>query len=304
MLPHRPCLWIEPRCECPDVPTSSTPLPDGLTRLGGTASLPDYIRQLWARRQFARENAVSELRAQHMDTALGQAWHLLNPILLTAIYYLVFDVILNATRGLTNFIVFLTIGVLTYHWAQKAVTGGASTIVGNEGLIRSLQFPRALLPISTVLQQTLAFLPGILVMVAVAVAFGEGVHLEWLLMVPAFVLQLLFILGASFLAARAADVFRDTLNLLPFLFRLVFYGSGVLYAVDSRFELFENWWVELIFIVNPFYALISLWRGALMTSYEVPHLGWLWISAVVWTVVILVVGLLVFRAGEKDYGRG
>lgn len=286
------------------MPTSRTTPPDGLIRLGGTPPVREYVAQLWERRQFARENAVSELRAQHMDTVLGQAWHLLNPILLTAIYFLVFDLILNATRGLENFIVFLTIGVLTYHWAQKTVSGGAATIVGNEGLIRSLQFPRALLPVSTVVQQTLAFLPGIAVILVVALAFGEPVTARWLLIVPAFVLQLLFILGASLLAARAADVVRDTLNLLPFLFRLVFYGSGVLYAVDDRFELFENWWVEAIFIVNPFYALISLWRGALMTSYEVPHLGLLWISAGVWSLVVLVVGLLVFRAGEKEYGRG
>ena len=286
------------------MPTASSTPPAGLVRLGGTPSVPDYLRQLWSRRQFAQENAVSELRAQHMDTALGHAWHLLNPILLTAIYYLVFDVILDATRGLENFIAFLAIGVLTYHWMQKAVTGGANTIVGNEGLIRSLQFPRALLPISTVLQQTLAFLPGVVVMAIIALSTGEGIRPDWVLIVPAFVLQLLFVLGVSFMAARAADAFRDTLNLLPFLFRLVFYGSGVLYAVDDRFPIFEIWWVELIFILNPFYCLISLWRHALMTSYQVPHIEWLWLSAAVWTVIALVVGFLVFRAGEKGYGRG
>lgn len=287
------------------MPSSSTPLPDGLIRLGGTPSLPEYLRQLWARRQFARENAVSELRAQHMDTALGQAWHLLNPILLTAIYYLVFDVILDATRGVENFIVFLAIGVLSYHWAQKAITSAASTIVGNEGLIRSLQFPRALLPLSTVLQQTLAFLPGVLVMVAVTVGFGEGIGVTWLLVIPAFVLQFLFILGAGFLAARAADGFRDTLNLLPFLFRLVFYGSGILYAVDERFHSwFEHWWVEAIFVANPFYCFVSLWRDALMSSQDIRNIGLMWVSATVWALGILVVGTAVFRAGEKGYGRG
>jgi teichoic acid transport system permease protein len=284
---------------------TQSPVPPGLIRLGGTPPLRVYLGQLWERRQFARENAVGELRAQHMDTALGALWHLLNPVLLVAVYYVVFDLILNATRGVENFIAFLSIGVFVYYWAQKATTGGARTIVSNEGLIRSLQFPRALLPISTVLQETIAFLPGVGVMVAIVLLTGEGVSLAWLMVLPVFVLQFGFVLGAAFLTARAADKFRDTLNLLPFLFRLVFYGSGVLYAVDERFHsAFELWWVEAIFIANPFYCFISLWRDALMTTQEIRHIELMWLSATAWSLGLFLVGLLVFRAGEKDYGRG
>jgi teichoic acid transport system permease protein len=286
------------------VSQTSSPVPPGLVRLGGSPSLPDYLRQLWGRRQFALTNAMGELRAQHMDTTLGNLWHLLNPILLIAIYFLVFDVILNATRGVTNFIEFLAIGVLAYHWATKAITGGARTIISNEGLIRSLQFPRALLPISTVLQETLAFLPG-LVMMFIVVLPREGIAVSWLLVPVVFVLQTSFCLGAAFLTARAADRFRDTINILPFFFRLIFYGSGILYAVDQRFHgAFENPWVVRFFLINPFYGLVSLWRDALMSTQEIANVGWMWVSVTGWSLGLLIVGLLVFRSGEKEYGRG
>lgn len=285
------------------VPKPAAP-PRGLIRLGEQPGLTQYLKNVWHRRTFAFENARGELRAQHMDTALGNAWHLLNPMLLIGVYYLVFAVILNATRGVENFIVYLTVGVLAYHWAQKTVTAGASTIVGNEGLIRSLAFPRVLLPLSSAVQHTYAFLPSLAVMLAVSFAFGERPGLRLAFIVPAFMLQAAFITGVALLAARAADAFRDTLNLLPFLFRLVFYGSGILYAVDDRFhDAFAYPIVTFIFIANPFYALVSVWRSAVMSSQPIASLGWLWLSASIWSITLLIVGMLVFRAGEAGYGR-
>ncbi|MFA9429698.1 ABC transporter permease [Egicoccus sp. AB-alg2] len=284
--------------------TSPSP-PPGLTRLGGTPPLREYLAQVWARREFARETAVGELRAQHMDTTLGALWHLLNPILQISIYYLIFGLILQVDRGVENFVGYLAVGVFVFHWSSKAITGGATAITGNEGLIRSLQFPRALLPISTVIKETLAFLPGVLVMIAVMLLTGEGLSVSWLLAPAAFVLGCLFCLGGAFVTARATHVFRDTQNLLPFVFRLVFYMSGVLYVVDSRFHgAFERAWVQWAFIANPFYALLSIWRDAFMSSQPISNLPLLWASAGIWAVGLLVVGLLLFRAGEKDYGRG
>jgi teichoic acid transport system permease protein len=250
--------------------------------------------------------AVGELRSQHMDTTLGNVWHLLNPVLLIAVYYIVFDIILDVSRGVDNFIAFLAIGVLSYQWAVRSITAGAKSIVSNEGLIRSLQFPRALLPVAATIKETISFLPGIVLMFLVVLITGEGFTPNWVLIVPAFVLQVGFNLGGGLLLARAADRFRDTMNLLPFFFRLVFYGSGVIYAVDTRFfDIFaDNPWVVRIFIANPFYAQLSLWREALMTSQDIQFIGWLWISAATWSIVMLIVGVLVFRGGEKEYGRG
>lgn len=278
---------------------------EGLSRLGVTPPLWEYLGQVWHRREFAVENAVGELRSEHLDTALGNAWHLLNPILLIAVYYVVFDLILNATRGVTNFIGFLSVGIFAYQWAIKAITGGARSIVGNEGLIRSLQFPRSLLPISAVIKETVSFLPGIVVMLFVVLATGEGITTAYLMVVPVFALQFLFGLGAALLVARSAHQFRDTLNVLPFLFRLVFYGSGILYAVDERFhDVFEQTWVQVVFLVNPFYCIVTLWRDALMTTQAATNLGWMWLSLSVWSIGLFVVGVLVFRAGEWEYGRG
>jgi teichoic acid transport system permease protein len=287
--------------------TASAPssVPPGLRALGSAPSLPEYVRSVWARRQYAMASAAGELRAQHMNTALGNLWHLLNPVLMIAVYYLIFDVILDISRGMANFIGFLTVGILAYQWSQKTIIQGSRVIIANQGMLRSLQFPRALLPLAMVLKETLAFLPGVGLMLILLVITGEAPTLAWFVVLPVFVLQVCFNLGASMFMARIGDRFHDAVNLLPFLFRLAFYGSGVLFAVDVRFSRYFTYdWVIGIFIANPFYALISLWRAALMDSYTVTHLGWVWLSATLWSVLGLVIGVLFFRAGEKEYGRG
>lgn len=278
-----------------------THVPAHLRRLGGTPSLREYLRSIWARRHFAWSLARGEIRTQHLDTALGNVWHLINPMLLIGVYYLVFGVILETNRGVDNFLPFLAIGIFTFNFTQKAVLSGGRTLTSNVGLIRSLQFPRALLPLSSVLRETMAFGSAAVVMLAVVLVTGEPLTAEWLLAVPALILASVFGLGFAFIAARLADKFRDLLNVLPFLFRIAFYLSGVLYSVEAYLA---DPVVLRIMIANPFYVFVSLPREYLMTSHGHVAVEWMWFSGVSWAVVSTIVGLLVFRGGEHEYGRG
>lgn len=288
------------------VSSSISTLPPDLRPLGTTPPLRQYLRDVWDRRQFAWASAMGELRSQHMDTVLGNVWHLLNPALLISIYYLVFGVLLDVDRGVgDNILAFIAIGVLAYQLGQRSIISAARSIISNEGLIRSLQFPRALLPLGSMIQETLTFLPGLLLIVAVVVVTGEGITPAWGLMLPVFLIQISFNFGAGMLLARVADRFRDTINFLPFVFRLGFYGSAVIFPVDERFDVIESYpWIEWVFVANPFYAQLSLWREALMTTYGVGRIPYLWASATAWAIVAVIVGVLVFRRGEKEYGRG
>ncbi|WP_169786686.1 ABC transporter permease [Nitriliruptor alkaliphilus] len=283
--------------------TTSSAAPPQLVRLGGTPPLRDYVRSLWQRREFAWSAARGEVQTAHLDTLLGNAWHLLNPLLLIGVYYLVFGVVLDITRGLPEglFLPFLAVGVFTYQFMQKTINAGARTISSNQGLIRSLQFPRALLPIATVLSGTMAYGSAFVVMVAVVLLSGQPLTLEWLLLPLVVAPLLVFTLGGTFISARLTDKVRDLENILPFLFRLGFYGSGVIFSVDGYLT---NPAYRRLFLANPFYVYITLVRDVMMVEYTTEYLVWLWSSAIAWAVVVFVVGLLIFRAGEREYGRG
>lgn len=283
--------------------TTPSTSPPQLMRLGGTPPLREYLRSLWSRREFAWTTARGEMQTQHLDTVLGNAWHLINPLLLIGVYYIVFGLLLETDRGVGEglFLPFLAVGVFSYQFIQKAVTAGARTISSNLGLIRSLQFPRALLPIATVLAGSIAYASALVIMVAVVLLAGQPLTLEWLLLPFVFLLLLVFTLGGTLVSARLTDKLRDLENILPFLFRLGFYGSGIIWAVDGYLT---NPLYRRLFLANPFYVYVTLVRDLMMVDYTTDYLMWLWLSGFVWAIVAFVVGLLVFRAGEREYGRG
>lgn len=286
--------------------------PAGLIPLGGRPRLRDYLRMAWERREFAFNLAHGQFRTQNMDTVLGNLWQLINPILLIAIYYLIFGVVLNRGEGgigPTNYIGFLSVGVFVYSYQQRTITAGASAIVNNLGLIRSLQFPRAVLPASSAVKEVLGFGSSLLVMLLLMFITGEGLHIEMLWFPVAFVLITAFAFGGALVTARMTEAVRDVRNLLPFVFRLLFYVSGVLYdphrlaqgrpraiALLERFD-----WMLLL---NPFYVYTSLARESLMSTYEPPQMTGIWLASVAWALVALVFGLWYFLGAEKKYGRG
>ena len=118
---------------------------------------------------------IEELRVAHQDTLLGNVWHLGNPLLSIAVYYLVFGVVLGVDRGVDNFILWLTVGVFTFGLTSRTVLGGAESISTNQGLMRSIRFPRALLPVSVVISRLLTRSgSSSAVLVVVALLTGEG----------------------------------------------------------------------------------------------------------------------------------
>jgi teichoic acid transport system permease protein len=275
--------------------------PHDLKRLTTTPDLVTYVRSLWERREFALAMSAGEVRAKHANTVLGGLWLILNPLLLIGVYWLIFGVLIGTNRGVDNFLGFLAVGIFIFHFSQRSIVGGANSIGNNLGLIRSLQFPRALLPVATVIQEALMLRSAAIVMVAIVLITGEGISWRWGI-VPAIVtLQFFFNLGGALLVARVADRIRDIANVLPFLFRLAFYLSGVLFLVD-RFVSDPR--LKALFVINPFYSFVSLPREYMLSSIEQDNVGWMWVSVLSWTIVSLLLGLVVFRAGEKSYGRG
>jgi teichoic acid transport system permease protein len=284
--------------------------PPGLVALGNHPRLLDYLRQVLARRQFIYHLAAGELRSQHLNTLLGNIWHVLNPLLLIAVYYLIFGVLFAPSETQlvsenVSYIAFLSVGVFTFGFVQRCLTNGANAIVSNTSLIRSLQFPRAVLPIATVTKETLSFGSSLAVLIGVLLLAGQRPNWGWLAFPVVFAVMALFGLGGAFAMARLADQVRDIKNVLPFAFRLAFYLSGVLFSVDQvvRGRPALEPLADLL-LINPFYVFISLARVYLLGPALNSDVAVLWVSAASWTIGLLVGGAIFFLRAEKRYGRG
>ena len=196
-------------------------------------STSEYLSELWRRRDFAIAMPAEQLRASHQNTLLGNIWHLGNPLLTVVVSYVVFGVVLGTDRGVENFTLWLTVGVFAFGLTSSTVQGGARSISTNQGLMRSIRFPRAVLPVSEVLSELFAFMFQLVILGVVALMTGEGVSQRWVVLPAVVVVHSAFNLGGAFIAARLNDSFRDVQRVIPYMFRLLTFVSGVMIPVSA-----------------------------------------------------------------------
>ncbi|MFF5407990.1 MULTISPECIES: ABC transporter permease [Streptomyces] len=278
----------------------------GLTVSGARPSLPEYIRQLWARRHFITAFATAKLTAQYSQAKLGQVWQVMTPLLNAAVYYFIFGVLLGTKRGVPDYIPFLVTGVFVWTFTQSSIQVGTRAISGNLGLVRALHFPRAALPISFCLQQLQQLLFSMAALVVILLCFGVPVSASWLLVIPALVLQFTFNAGMAMIMARMGAKTPDIAQLMPFILRTWMYVSGVMWSIDKLTA--KDHLPHLVTVAletNPAAVYIDLMRFALIDSFHAkqlpPHV---WAAATGWALLAGIGGFIYFWKAEETYGRG
>ncbi|MFE9044362.1 ABC transporter permease [Streptomyces sp. NPDC007818] len=278
----------------------------GLSVSGARPSLPAYVRQLWARRDFIAAFATARLTAQYSQARLGQLWQLMTPLLNAAVYYLMFGVLMNVQHGIPDYLPFLLTGVFVWTFTANTLTAGTRAISGNIGLVRALHFPRASLPLSLALLQLQQLLLSLGALGVILLCFGEFPTGSWLLAVPAIALQALFGAGVSLALARLAARTPDISQLMPFVLRTWMYVSGVMWSIGSMASSgrFPDW-VVLALQCNPAAVYIDLVRFALVGSFTAENLPpHVWALAAGWAVLAFAGGFVWFWKAEETYGRG
>jgi teichoic acid transport system permease protein len=285
--------------ELPDDPVATWP---HLRRVGGPESLASYLRGVWRWRDFLVRLALAERRAQNQDSVLGQLWNLLNPLLLIAVYYLIFGVILGveSRRGVDHYLPFLIVGIIAFDYTRSTAQAGGQTMLKHRRLLQSISFPRAVMPLSALVSETMSYLYAIPVMLLLAsLATGGPTPMPtWLLLLPILVIQGCFNLGVMMIVARIAARFRDITQFLPYVLRLLLYASGVLIPINA--ELITNVRLLTILELNPTFNLVEMARGAVLYGIVEPRI---WITGTAWAIVTLGVGFAVFRRGEHEYSH-
>ena len=282
---------------------------NGLRVMGQRPPLNRYVPALFKRRDLIWELADSSAYARNQGSYLGQAWAVLDPLLLAIFYVLVFGMLFPPSAAVHNTVGFITVGVFTYTFFQNSVLGGAGSILGQQDLIRSHQFPRAVVPISIVITEAIRFFPAMMVMVAITwfSRFLPGmtpvpISWRWLLAIPAFLLLTAFITGMAMLFARLCARAPDLRSVLPFFFSLLMLGSGAMFPMSQFANAFSG---PILTMLNwqPMGVYLYLMRSALLRE-DVATLSWqMWIAGLMWAVVSLVLGFIFFWRAEASYGR-
>lgn len=263
----------------------------------------EYLRELWRRREFTLALGLGNLKARNASTSLGLLWWVLNPMLLGAVYFLVFGIIFGGGSRGDDFLIYLLSGMFIFHFTAQSMTGGANSIIQNAKLLANLRFPRLLLPISTLIEALVGFVASLGVLAVMIVIFQIVLDRQYLtfrlLYLPVIVaLQILLNLGLGAMTARLAVPFRDINNLLPYLTRIWLYLSPVIWPLSFLDNAGPT--IKRLVALNPMYDLIGLYRSSLLGyTFTMDQV----LGAVIWAVVIGVVGVTVFVRYEGHMVR-
>jgi lipopolysaccharide transport system permease protein len=244
----------------------------------------------WVREysELLRTMLRRELRAKYKASTLGILWSYLYPLAMAGVYTLVFSYLWRAV-DIPHYPLFILSGLAVWTFFQAATQVAGTSIVANANLVRSVRFPREVIPTSVVLAQAVASVVMFAVLVPASLVLIPAVGISMLLAVPMFLAFLCLVLGIGWLVATATVFFRDVEHLVAVLFLPWFFLTPVLYGLDSLPRASAHGWlIHLLRYGNPVTPYVEGIRGVLVQG-QVPGLALL--------VYIFVVGPLIGAIG-------
>jgi len=258
----------------------------------GLPPMRDYLRSLWSRRTFIAEFSRSELREQNYGSVFGQLWLILNPLLLSAVYFLLIYVI-GGSSDSTRF-GHLTASLFLFYLIANSLTGGVKAITSGQRLILNTSFPRIMLPISATVIALFKFIPTVLVFVVIHAVIGLPYSWQMLWAIPIFFIALVMSLGMAILISCINVYFRDISSMLPYLTRSLLYLSPVLYEAVNISER-----IKKVEIANPIFYLLDSWSRVVVHAQAPTKMGL--IHASIWAIAIFFIGGYFFLSRERDF---
>lgn len=257
-----------------------------------------YIAQIWNLRHFIVLHARYRAVADNDDMFLGKLWTFLEPLFRIAMYGLMFGLILNTSRGIENFIGFLTIGVTYFGFISRGPNSGSGLVQRTQSLIGTFNFPRATVVVGeSVRGFFMSLIPALLATIG-ALLFQLDKPLSWTILwaIPLFILIQVFAAGLMFISARITAFLPDVRRMMQFIMRAWFYISGVFFSVERYANVPE---IQTVMTANPAYQFLNALRDSILYGASPSLDTWLYLSA--WSFGTLLVGFVYFWQAESRY---
>jgi ABC-2 type transport system permease protein len=199
--------------------------------------------------------ASTEFKRTYFGTVLGYAWSIARPLMLFGVLLAVFTQVFRIGSQVPNYPVLLLFNIVLFSFFSEATVSAVTSIVSQEGIVRRTQFPRAVIPLSTVLTTLFNLSLNLLVVFVFILAWGIDPKWTWLLF-PIFLVLLIAITTAvAMIVSSLYPRFRDMAIIWSVLATLLFYATPVLYPIEVVPEPFRSF-----LLVNPLTPLFELGR--------------------------------------------
>ncbi|HYP73260.1 MAG TPA: ABC transporter permease [Microbacterium sp.] len=254
--------------------------------VGAPGSLRRYLHSLWLL-------SARDLKVRYSTSALGYLWSVLDPLVMSIIYWFVFTQVFDrGSIGGTPYIVFLIAGLLPWVWFNSAVGDLTKAFNKDSRLVRSTAIPRTIWVNRIVLSKGIEFVFSIPVLVLFAVLTVPHVELNWLIVLfpLGILLQVVLLVGLGLLVAPLCTLWGDLERTTRLILRALFYASPIIYGIPDLPAPFHQ-----LALFNPLSGIFSLYRvGLFPDQWDPLAVG----IAAAMSVAFLALGILVFRRLE------
>ena len=264
-----------------------------------TGLLDLKLGELWHYRDLILLFVKRNYSTRYKQTILGPLWLLLNPLISTALYIVIFTSVAHLPTDGIDALAFYLSGSIIWSLFSACLNQTSNTFLANAGIMGKVYFPRLVMPISTVLTSLLDFviqLGLLLALMAIQILRGEQYHPnEYILLMPLIILQLSILgLGFGIIISSLTTKYRDLTILVGFGLRLWMYLCPVVYSYSMIPERFR-----MLYLLNPVTPSLMLFRYGIYGSGEAPMGMW----GVSWliTFVVLIIGIIIFNKVEKTF---
>ena len=256
------------------------------------------LKEVWKYRDliflFVRRNFVS----QYKQTILGPAWAVIQPLLTTVVFTVVFGSSAGlAAEGVPSFLFYLS-GTVAWTYFSTCLTQTADTFTGNAAILGKVYFPRVVMPISTVMTNLISFAIQFVMFIIFLVVYwikGEIHPNMYFLMLPILVVHMAMLsLGTGIIISALTTKYRDLKMLVGFGVQLWMYATPVAYSIGIIPDKYMS-----LYSLNPMTPIINTFRYAFL-GLGTFDAGYYMISWAV-TLLILFVGIVLFSHVEKTF---
>lgn len=207
-----------------------------------------YLHSLWLL-------SARDLKVRYSTSMLGYLWSVLDPLVMSAIYWFVFTEVFHRKSGEEPYIVFLIVALLPWVWFNSSVSDFTKAFNKDARLVRSTSIPRSIWVNRIVLSKGIEFLFSLPVLLIFAILNGASVNWGILLFPVAIVMQLMLLVGLGLLVAPLCVLYTDLERTTGLILRALFYASPVIYGLRNLPGPFET-----IGAFNPLSGIFILYR--------------------------------------------
>jgi ABC-2 type transport system permease protein len=221
--------------------------------------------------------SVTEFKRVYFGTVLGYLWSLIRPLTMFGVLLFVFTQVFRVgSDKVEHYAVMLLLGIVLYTFFQESTTNAVTSVVSQEGVVRKTQFPRLVIPLSTILTGVFNLGLNLLIVVVFLIAFGVDPTWTWLLF-PVAIASLFILTAAVGTALSVLYVrFRDVAIIWTVVGQVLMYASPILYPVDFK----EDPTFEHLLMINPLAVILAQVRVWVLAEPGAPTAvdaagGWL-----------------------------